>query len=121
MAKILSEKISSNSSFFIASDFNIEMKHDNNVKFRLFTLLNHFSIRAQIHENTRIIEHSKSCIDDISTNLTSNLISNVLEYPKPKFVASLSTSKIKENSFEKEFSMRKMRQISSEIYVGDIS
>lgn len=80
MENILFEKIVPNSIIFIVGDFNIEMKDENSVKNRLFTLFNNFSIRAQIDEYTRITEHSKSCLDNIFTNFSSVISAEVLEY-----------------------------------------
>lgn len=106
---ILSERIDHNRDIFIAGDLNIEMVHNNNLKVRLFTLLNHFSIKAQIGGYTRITELSESCLDNIFTNSANVLSSQILEYHISDHTAQkvnfyVGKSKTKELVYKRFFS-----------------
>ena len=61
-----------NKVMFMAGDFNIEMKDNNNNKNEFFSIVHSFQMRECILDYTRITNNSKSCIDNIFTNLENS-------------------------------------------------
>ncbi|XP_045464098.1 uncharacterized protein LOC123673565 isoform X2 [Harmonia axyridis] len=94
LENILSNQINLESTIFITGDFNIEMLDENRNKLRLATMLNFYSIRTTVVNYTRVTEQTKSCLDNICTNLHNGhtsviLASHVSDHFGQKFVFNI--------------------------------
>lgn len=76
---ILNIMCKENKSMLIAGDYNIEMKHENKNKTKFLSLMESFGLKPTIHQYTRIAGTSKSCIDNIFTNMKAMHKAEVLE------------------------------------------
>lgn len=76
---ILSNLIENNTNIVIAGDFNIDLSGDTNEKLEFCSLINSFNITETITDFTRITPNSKSCIDNILTNLERSHQAEVLQ------------------------------------------
>lgn len=66
------EKLTRKKSIFLCGDFNIDQLKDDNEKYTFNSILTSFNFKVTILKPTRITCHSKTCIDNIITNIGKN-------------------------------------------------
>lgn len=76
---LLSLLVSSGEIFVIAGDFNIDIKKDTKDKQSFIAVLDSYNVNVTINEYTRITKNSKSCIDNILTNIKVEYEAAVLQ------------------------------------------
>lgn len=107
MEHVLTYILSKNMTALITGDFNIELLKDNKNKSELMSLMYSFNFVNTIKENTRITEHSSSCIDNIFTNMnyikTCVFESHISDHTAQKIVFKIipiiKNSKVYKRSF----------------------
>lgn len=62
----------------IAGDFNIELIENNDFRKQLLSVMGSFDLYQTIFENTRITSTSRSCIDNIFTNISKSRVSSLV-------------------------------------------
>lgn len=73
MYELLERLLEKHECFFIAGDFNIDLKNLDNKNSQNFkSLLDSYSTKVTINDYTRVNSRSQSCIDNILTNVTNN-------------------------------------------------
>lgn len=64
----------------IAGDFNVDFLSRNNDALDMLSLIRSYNFKAVVQENTRITCSSKTCIDNIITNLQCSVKVEILQY-----------------------------------------
>ena len=118
----------------IAGDFNIEMYKDNKNKDDLFSLMNSFNLYAAVNEYTRITNTSRSCIDNIFSNLQCPFEAKVLhslisDHTAQKLTFCVAKNKTRQQILKRIFSEKNKQgfinnlkaQIWDKIYTVDKS
>lgn len=98
LEELLSIVFEYNEPTFIAGDFNIELKNDNDKKIQIMSLLNSFNFILTVTEYTRITSKTNSCIDNIFTNYENTfsieiLNTHISDHTAQKIMFNLSTTR----------------------------
>lgn len=76
---VLNNVCTENKTILISGDFNIDMKNDSSNKTNLLSLMESFNLYPTISQDTRITTTTRSCIDNIFSNLGRSLKGVVIQ------------------------------------------